>query len=305
MPISKPHSSLGAKNSGSCSSLAQYLDKENQEVEKMIGNSNSISEIAHYEKRKQNFFNATSDQISLISVIDRIDNNKKKLSKKDAKYYAPTISFSQKELAHLSEMAADRKVDNVWEFSDKEYLKFNELIREYGRKVMDDYAANFNRQNKGLIDGKDLVYFGKIEHFRKFKGNDKEVENGTFRSGDFKPGLNSHIHVIVSRKDKTQRMKLSPVANERSKERTIGNNKYHVGFDRTEWIKKNEKTFDESFKYQRDEMEKFEVLNTLKKGSPREKDELSKRIALDEKSKQNQYKEELKQPKRKSRGRSY
>jgi hypothetical protein len=30
MPISKPHSSLGADNKGSCSNLALYLRKENE-----------------------------------------------------------------------------------------------------------------------------------------------------------------------------------------------------------------------------------------------------------------------------------
>ena len=67
------------------------------------------------------------------------------------------------------------------------------------------------------------------------------MKNGAFKSADYKLGLQTHIHFIVSRKDKTQKMKLSPVANARSKERTIGNNKYHVGFDRTEWIKKMSK----------------------------------------------------------------
>ncbi|WP_281682053.1 DUF5712 family protein [Zunongwangia profunda] len=278
MPISKPHSSLGAKNTGSCSSLAQYLDKENQELEKMIKTSNTISRISLYEKRKQHFFNATSDQISLVSVIDKIDNNRKKLAKKDAKYYAPTISFSQKELEHLSEIVSGRKVNNIWDFSNEEYLKFNELIRNYGRQVMDEYAANFNRQNKGLKNGKDLVYFGKIEHFRKFKGNDKEVKDGLYKSGDYKPGLTTHIHLIISRKDKTQKMKLSPLSNERSKDRIIGKNKYHVGFDRLKWIKNNEKAFDNLFKYQRKELEKFEVQNILKNGSPKEKVQIKMRL---------------------------
>ncbi|WP_282018153.1 DUF5712 family protein [Salegentibacter mishustinae] len=279
MPISKPHSSLGANNSGSCSSLAKYLDKENQELNKMINTSDNLSKIELYKNRKQDFFDATSDQLSLISVIDKIDNNRKKLTKKDAKYYAPTISFSQKELAHLSKIAAGRKVESVWEFSDVEYLKYNNLIREYGRKVMDGYAENFNRQNKGLNKGKDLVYFGKIEHFRNFKGNDTEVKKGLFRSGEHKPGLNSHIHLLVSRKDKTQKMKLSPVANERSKDRMIGKNKYHVGFDRIKWIKNNERTFDDLFNYRRQELEKFEIQNILKNGSPREKDEIKQRIS--------------------------
>mgnify|MGYP001311393291 CR=1 FL=1 len=159
MPISKPHSSLGGKNSGSCAALVQYLDKENQELEKKIELSDGISTIAHYEKRKQHFFDATSDQISLISVIDKIDNNRKKLTKKDAKFFAPTISFSQKELEHISQLATGKKITNVWDFTNDEYLKYNKLIRVYARKVMDEYAANFNRQHIGLNNGNNLLYF--------------------------------------------------------------------------------------------------------------------------------------------------
>ena len=46
MPISKPHSSLGADNKGSCSNLATYLQKENEEIDKMIKTSSS-NEQAH------------------------------------------------------------------------------------------------------------------------------------------------------------------------------------------------------------------------------------------------------------------
>ena len=44
MPISKPHSSLGADKKGSCSNLATYLQKENEEIEKMM--VRRITEIA-------------------------------------------------------------------------------------------------------------------------------------------------------------------------------------------------------------------------------------------------------------------
>ena len=127
------------------------------------------------------------------------------------------------------------------------------------------------------------MYFAKIEHFRKFKGNDKNVKKGLFSSGDFKPGLQTHIHYIVSRKDKSQKMKLSPLANERSEDRVLGNNKYRVGFDRAKWINSNEKAFDNIFKYQRREIEKFEVQKILKHGSPQEKDILNQKIEKENK----------------------
>jgi hypothetical protein len=279
MPISKPHSSLGVDNKGSCSNLAVYLEKENEDLDKIIKKTTSMNDVFHLESRKQVFFTASETNISTIEVISRIDNNKKKLGANDAKYFAPTISFSENELKHIAFIASGkREVTSVWELNLKELELYNQLIREYGRKVMDNYALNFNRQDKGINTGGDLVYFAKIEHFRKFKGTDKAVLNGKAISGTYKKGLQSHIHVIVSRKDKSQRLKLSPTCNEKLTERTIGDNKYQVGFDRVKWINMNEKTFDEHFKYSRKELEKFKNQNILKNGSPQEKFELNKLI---------------------------
>jgi hypothetical protein len=43
MPISKPHSSLGADNKGSCSNLALYLEKRNEYLDISIRKSTSSS----------------------------------------------------------------------------------------------------------------------------------------------------------------------------------------------------------------------------------------------------------------------
>lgn len=279
MPISKPHSTLGAKNTGSCSTLANYLDKENRELETLINKRDTLADIKLYQDRKQDFFNHKRDDVSLIEVIDSIDKNKRKLTNKDAKYFAPTISFSSKELNHIVSLATEKKeISDVWQLNPIEFERYNQLLRDYIKKVMDNYSANFNRQTKGLKTGNDLVYFAKIEHFRKFKGTDKEVKNGLFKNGDYKPGLNSHAHVIVSRKDKTQSLKLDPTTKERSTQRTIGGNAYQVGFDRKKWTNSNENSFDVLFSYNRAEKEKFENQNILKNGSPKEKDLLIKKI---------------------------
>ena len=277
MPISKPHSSLGADNKGSCSNLALYLEKENEYLDKTISKSTSRDEALQLESRKQGFFTALETNISTIEVISTIEKKKKKLGANDAKYFAPTISFSEYELQHIAFLASGKSnLNSVWDLSLMELEEYNRLIREYGRKVMDNYALNFNRQDKGVQTGADLVYFGKIEHFRKFKGTDKDVIKGKVKSGTFKPGLQSHIHCIVSRKDRTQKLKLSPTCNEKLTSRTIGENEYQVGFDRVKWIDMNEKTFDEHFKYQRKDLEKFKNQNILKNGSPQEKYDLNK-----------------------------
>ncbi len=285
MPISKPHSTLGATNTGSCSKLTLYLDKENQELEKMINKSNTISEISLLESRKQHFFNSERSGISCIEVIDSIDQNIKKLGKKDSKYFAPTISFSQLELEYLiSIISKGEKVKDVWDLQTDHFNSFNKLVREYIRLVMNNYAKNFNRQEKGLASGSDLVYFAKIEHFRKFKGTDNDVKEKLVKNDSFKPGLNTHVHIVVSRKDKSQRLKLTPISKERLTDRKIGKNSYRVGFDRMNWINMNEKTFDKLFKYNRPLKEKFENQYILKNGSPKEKDVLLKQIKLEQQS---------------------
>jgi len=282
MPISKPHSTLGADNKGSCSNLAIYLEKENEELDKIIRKSFSMREISQLENRKQGFFTASEINISTINVISSIDNNKRKLGGNDAKYFAPTISFSENELSHITFRATGkREVTSVFDFNLSELEQFNNLIMEYGRKVMDNYALNFNRQDKGIKSGADLVYFAKIEHFRKYKGTDKEVISGKEISGENKKGLQSHIHIIVSRKDKTQVLKLSPTCNEKQTNRKIGNNEYQVGFDRMKWINLNEKTFDEHFNYKRKELEKFQNQNILKNGNPQDKHEINKKIEIE------------------------
>lgn len=281
MPISKPHSTLGATNTSSCVDLALYLEKENNELDRLQQKVTSIQKKTAIENRKQFFFTHSNDKISTNEVISSIDSNTNRLGKKDAKYFAPTINFSAHELNHiLSKVTTKKDIKNVWDLNEREYTLFNNKIKEYTKDIMTNYAKNFNREDKGLKTGNDLVYFGKIEHFRKFKGTDKEVINETHNTGDLKPGINSHVHLIVSRKDKTQRLKLTPITKERSTTRTIGGNKYHVGFDRIKWINMNENSFDEFFNYQRPELEKFNNQYILKNGSPKEKAVLLKQIEI-------------------------
>jgi len=285
MPISKPHSTLGATNTSSCVDLAMYLEKENNDLDKLFQKAKTIEQKRVIESRKQFFFTHSTYNISTNQVISTIDSNINKLGKKDAKYFAPTINFSQQELKHILQLITDKKeVKDVWELNEKEYALFNDKIQEYTKLIMTNYAKNFNRENKGLTSGNDLVYFAKIEHFRKFKGTDEEVQNGIYKVGDFKPGINSHVHLIVSRKDKTQRLKLTPTTKERSTIRKIGGNTYHVGFDRMKWINMNENSFDTFFNYKRSELEKFNNQYILKNGSPKEKATLLKQIETKDQS---------------------
>lgn len=292
MPVSKVHSSSGGNNKGSSSSLVEYLGKENNELDKMENETEGMEEKMDFQNRKQDFFNHSRNNIGSLEVQSKIDSNIKKLGKEDAKFFAPTINFSEKELKHLAQKATGRNdIKTVWDMNPSELKEYNKLIKEYTNKVMDNYAKNFNRQEKGLKSGKDLVYFGKVEHQRKYKGTDKEVQESRAKQGKLKPGLQSHVHIIVSRKDQSQRLKLTPTTNEKNTVRKIKDNTYRVGFDRKAFINQNEKDFDKMFNYKRQELEKFENQNILKNGKPKEIEELNKKIereAIRNKVKENQ-----------------
>lgn len=75
---------------------------------------------------------------------------------------------------------------------------------------MDEYALNFGRDN--IRGGRDLMYYARVETKRSYHPEDEEVKQGIARIGEPKPGLNLHVHVIVSRKSLDGKVKLSPGA---------------------------------------------------------------------------------------------
>jgi hypothetical protein len=81
-----------------------------------------------------------------------------------------------------------------------------------------------------------------------------------------------HIQILVSRKDATNSIKLSPLNNSK------GKNELHskkVGqFDRTAFKQNAEMLFDKAFGYEREIKETFKYANTLKHGSYEQKREV-------------------------------
>lgn len=136
------------------------------------------------------------------------------------------------------------------------------------------------------LNENDLVWFGKVEEKRSYKANDKWVmqnkkllkEIGVLdpvkdvdkklqleaqlnrdrttgqivREGMLKGGDNYHVHVVVSRYDKcpvkSKKVSLSPLANQR--QARIGKD-VSVGFNRDNFRNRVEKSFDQKFRFQR------------------------------------------------------
>lgn len=72
-----------------------------------------------------------------------------------------------------------------------------------------------------------------------------------------------HCHLIVSRKDQTNKKKLSPHTNHKNTKKVTVTG----GFDRVNLFKQAEQSFDKLFDYDRQQSESFDYRNTMKNGS--------------------------------------
>ena len=181
------------------------------------------------------FFTLTDDNIYKPKVINDIDTIIGQLLKTDAKFFAIHVSPSESELRAMGNTEKEKA----------------EAMKRYIREVfIPEYAKNFNR---GLSEA-DIKFYGKI-HFDRNRSDNQ---------------LNMHCHLIVSRKDQTNKKKLSPLTNHKNtKKGTVTG-----GFDRVNLFQQLEQGFDKLFGYNRQLSESFEYANTMKNGSISEQLEL-------------------------------
>lgn len=262
MHINITNSETG-NNKGSSAALVRYLEKENQQV-------NDLKREPEY------WFNQQRQDIQPYEVRHSIDQNIAKLMKDEAKFFLINISPSENELRYLVEQYGKEEA--------------RQQLKAYTNKVMDDYAKNFKKEH---IKGNDnLLYYGKVENHRYYTYRDEEVKNGLVKRGECKPGQNMHVQVIVSRKDITDSVRLSPMNNSRGKNQA---HSLKVGqFDRTAFKQSAEMQFDQTFGYERELKETFKYANALKNGNYARKLELKEQEQDEQKLKQ-QLKEEQKQ----------
>jgi hypothetical protein len=186
----------------------------------------------------EGFFNLSEDDVTKAEVIQQIDSNIGQLLKTDAKFYAIHVSPSEEELAQMGK-------------TEKEQ---SEAMKRYIREVfIPAYAQNFNKD----LTASDIKFFGKI-HFKRDRSDNK---------------LNMHCHLIVSRKDQSNKKKLSPLTNHRNTKKGA----IKSGFDRKTLFQQAETGFDKLFGYQRDLQETFVYCNTMKNGTVAEKLEMQKK----------------------------
>lgn len=227
-PVNTPGAS---DNKGKCTQLVEYLCKESQ------------TERPYYD----NFFSHQKDYVTPRSVKHHIDNNHKTLKSNDDKFYMLSINPSGDEQRHLIERVTGKKVGEFSELTPGEQEEVLAEMKKFTRGCMDEYARNFYREK--IKSGDDLVWYGRVETERHYKGDDPEVKAGNAKAGDKKPGLQLHIHVIVSRMDKTQTVSLSPLSKSRGNRQILDGKEVVVGFDRSQWSARCASRFNQQYDY--------------------------------------------------------
>lgn len=269
--------------------FANYLDKENE----ISGDKDLFFNENSYQIEKHDVVNLIDGNRKGLKLNE---SNFFSLTFNPSKDEIAHINkIATKEAKNLVDIGVGNLDEN------KEWIT-RDLLKKYTEKCMDDYAKNFGREN--IESGKDLVWFGKVERDRYWKWKDREVQhnrvilkqiNKAERLGKIdevnelkgklileshvrnggkdmpicemmpKNGDNFHVHVIVSRRDKEQKMSLSPLAKAKSNnEHQINGKSCKIGFDRDNFTNNVELTFDKTFQYDRLFYESYLGLKTAK-----------------------------------------
>ena len=263
---------LGGTYSQSSADFVGYLEKENQGLE---------------QEEMEHFFNQYGDKISAEEVVKDIDGNGAKLKKTEPKFYSITVSPSQYELNRLQNHSEELK-KYTHELMKDYVASFNREIN--GRPIrIDDIKYYAKIEHQRTFKGTDIQikenqpYATKILQLKneirgiqsgKVGGNIKSKEreiNKLEREAPYqqegkrivqgmpKAGNQSHIHIIVSRKDASNTVSLSPGSKHKASEVEMHGKQVKRGFDRDKFFESAEKTFDKTFSYQRNFAETYQA----------------------------------------------
>ena len=263
---------LGGDYSQSAADFAEYLEKENQGLEQ--------EDVEH-------FFNQYGDEIEAKDVVKEIDGNTAKLKKKEPKFYSITVSPSKYELRKLQNNSEDLKkytraimndyatsfnreingkkitVDDIKYFAKIEHQRTfkgtDKQVKEnqpFATKILQlktDIRKIENHQLDGNIK-KMKSQISKLEAEAPHQQNGKRIVQGMKKAGN-----QSHIHIIVSRKDASNSVSLSPGSKYKASEVEMHGKVVKRGFDRDAFFTKAESTFDKTFGYKRNYAESYKA----------------------------------------------
>ena len=258
---------MGSTYTSSVGAYVDYLEKE---------------DLGKHPNLKENFFDQYHDKVSPEKVISEIDGNTAKLRKRDPKFYSMVVSPSQWELKainndpdhlrmYVRELMKDYansfhrnqqvSVDSIKYYAkiehERTYRGFEKQVIENApyRKEIAKLQNDIRKVERGQMDGNINKLKKKIE---KLYDQAPHKQNGNMIvAGMEKEGFQTHVHIIISRKDITNTYTLSPMAKHKASEIMLNGKSTKRGFDRDKFYEASEKTFDRVAGYDRNYIETY------------------------------------------------
>ncbi|MDR5591643.1 MobB family relaxase [Christiangramia sp. SM2212] len=261
---------LGGNYSSGSGDFVDYLEKENQDLDQDGG---------------EYFFNQYDDKITAEEVVREIDANTAKLEKTEPRFYSITLSPSKYELNRLQNSSEDLKkytrevmkdyvasfnreindrpvsIDDIKYYAKIEHQRTfkgtDKQVREnqpFASKIL-QLKSDIQKVERGEISGNIARMEREIQKLEKTAPHQQNGER--IVQGMPKEGNQSHVHIIVSRKDASNRFSLSPGSKYKASKVELNGKTVKRGFDRDKFFGKAEKTFDKNFGYQRNFVETY------------------------------------------------
>jgi len=259
----------------SVTDYVNYLEKEN--------------EGKHPELQEQ-FFDQYNDRINPETVISEIDGNTRKLKRKDPKFYSIVVSPSAKELKHINndpaflrmytrelmkDYAASFHRDRTVTVDDIKYyakIEHERTYRGFEKKIKanEPYLKRIAKLNndKAKVERGELKGSAKKiqREINKLTAEAPyKVEGKILTEGMKKEGMQTHIHIIVSRNDMSNTYSLSPNSQHKANTTILHGKEVKQGFNKTKFFDAAEKRFDQTFQFDRNFIDRYSSKNLFQK----------------------------------------
>ncbi|MFR9592190.1 MAG: MobB family relaxase [Rikenellaceae bacterium] len=260
--------------------LVAYLDKEGG-VDKFFNEKNGISSTEVVEKIDRNCLKLSRDEARFYSMViapskeelasldskaermvEYCANNGIKVTKEQAveqllQEYTCCVMDQYAKQFGREEMGINSSRDLVWygRVESDRYYKWNSAEVLENKRLLSEIESLKPTVERERADSSYIMRDSLSHSERKLISLEKKLhrENGeVIKEMTPKVGYNSHIHVVVSRRNKGQTTKLSPLSQgRRSESHQVGGKRVIAGFNRDDFYEKCEATFDRDFDYHR------------------------------------------------------
>ena len=278
--VTKVHQPQLGDNKGSVGKLAEYLDKENEGKEAQdkdlffnhsadqVDKRQAIDAIDHNNKNlgrnDAKFFmltiNPSQDELKhlIAKKIGREGvNDFSELTKKEQMMLVDELKSYSRDVMDIYAKNFNRA--NINSGADLVYFAKVETIREYkhdeklvkeNKEITAKISALQHQLSNEKSGSNDIAKCKDIErHIKDMQATYHRQGENVIKTGLKKAGLQLHVHVVVSRNDKNQKIKLSPFSKSRGGFQKLNGKDVMQGFNRDVFRQSTANHFNEKYQY--------------------------------------------------------